>query len=212
MYLFSKVIPLLIFKNNVIFYWVTFISQLYSRKGVAVSSCSEPLNEQCSLKWSPWSFLQRIYQTEAPSDESLVAAPRWALVLCQFWKSCSLLHWSVLFHWPNWKWDPWSQVALKRASLPSIHSFIYSFRVTCSGCLFEPPSHTANNSMPLWGEKMIPVERKFGFLQLSCTWQLFENSYAGNSLFRFCIQWTGKSMANFLCTIHPDRGNLLKLA
>lgn len=76
MYLFSKVIPLLIFKNNVIFYWVTFISQLYSRKGVAVSSCSEPLNEQCSLKWSPWSFLQRIYQTEALSDESLVAAPR----------------------------------------------------------------------------------------------------------------------------------------
>lgn len=60
----------------------------------------------------------------------------------KLWKGCSLLHWwvLVLFHWPSWKWDPWSQVALKRAVLPSIHPsihpFIHSF---IQGHLFRLP-------------------------------------------------------------------------
>lgn len=142
-----------------------------------------------------------------PLRESLVAAPRRALVLCQLWESCSLIS-IVSLAWLQMR----SLISgcLEEGVLPSIHSFVRSFRVTCSGCLFGPPSHTAN-STPLRGEKVITVKIKFAFLQLSCTWELFEISYAGNSLFWFCIQWTGKSMANFLCTIHSDRGNLLKL-
>lgn len=56
---------------------------------------------------------------------------------------------------------------------------IHSFTVTHSGCLFGPPSHT-DNSLPLQGEKIIPMRRKFAFYS---TWELFENNDAGNSQF-----------------------------
>lgn len=77
------------------------------------------------------------------------------------------------------------------------------FTVTHSSCLFGLTPHTGNN-MPLEGEKMFPVWRKSS----SCSFpapRSSENSNAGNSLFRFCIRWTGKSWVIFLHTIHPDQ-------
>lgn len=76
--------------------------------------------------------------------------------------------------------------------------------VTRSGCLFGPTSLRAKN-MPLQGEKVMPIRRRFASRG---TWELFENSSAGNSLLRFCMWRTGKSLVIFfffLHTVHPNK-------
>lgn len=146
----------------------------------------------------------------------------WSTELC---KGVSLLLWSILFHWPAWQWDPWSQGALKRTFFA-----IHSFTVTRSGCLFGPTSHTANN-MPLQGEKMIPVRRKFAFCSfpapgssLKTTMQVilcFDFAYGELERIRwfFCIQCTltKKSFKNYhktdmLCLCKERPGELMLLA
>jgi len=133
-----------------------------------------------------------------PLQWAVGAAPRGAVVsqrlLC---KGSSLLPWSVLFRWPGGQGVPWARGAWKRTFWPSVHSRA-RVQVVSLGCqpLMQPATHHFR------GRKWF-CEKEIAFLWLSSTWELFENSDAGNTLCRFCIWWTGKSLAIFLHTMHP---------
>lgn len=127
----------------------------------------------------------------------------WGILLCHLEHGALYrqLLWSILFHCPGWQRDPWSQGALKMTFFchPLIHS--HSFRVPPQASLSYSQQHAT------WRGENYSCEKEICFLELSSTWELFENNNAGNSLFWFCIQWTGKSLAVFLHTVHLDEEN-----
>lgn len=109
-------------------------------------------------------------------------------------KGRALLLWSVL--WQYYVDNTWLMV---------LGENFFCHPVTRSGCLFGPTSLRAKN-MPLQGEKVMTIRRRFASRG---TWELFENSSAGNSLLRFCMWRTGKSLVIyfffFLHTVCPNK-------
>lgn len=77
----------------------------------------------------------------------------WSMELC---KGSSLLHWSILFHWPGWQWGPWSQGALKRTFLPSIHSRSLIQVVSLGHPLIQTTAcHFKGRKLFLWEENLL---------------------------------------------------------
>lgn len=97
-------------------------------------------------------------------------------------------------------WSALCQYYIDNTWLMVLGENFFCHPVTHSGCLFGPTSLRAKN-MPLQGEKVMPIRRRFASRG---TWELFENNSAGNSLFRFCMWWTGKSSVIFLHTVHRN--------